>query len=589
MKKILLIFQLLAVCLYLPSCSDNDEAAVVAKPQLISIIPKAAWTGATAVISGVHFSDNAADNQVTINGEPAQVTYATHNRLFITLPQNPDGSYPVCVTVKGQKAEGLSIRYAPAPAEPQLSVMHLMPSMAFVGDEIKIIGQCFSPDVNGNTVTINGVEATVKEATETMLTIVVPDTQEGSYPVVVKVGEKMAEGPKFTYFHVVTLTTASLTPESGRVGQQIVIEGEGFGETAADNAVTINGVEATVLAVTPTTLTIAAPENPAGTYPVVVTVGDKTVSNLQYTYIEEGLTVSTAAGNGTANTVDGNGLLAAIRSPQGIALAPDGSLWIAQQNGKAIRRMDADGNVTTINVDSDILGAPWGCAFSPAGVFTFADKANNKVYTVKPDGTMTEITSNSGFKGPMGVCYDAAGNLYVADRDNKCIHKFTPAGTETTFAVGVKQGPCAVAVDAKGRIYAVNGGDYQAFMIDTDGTVSTLFGNGIKPTAETWSDGEPGNPSQATMGQSFGITIAADGTMYITDLLAFVVRSITPDANGNYTTGTLETIAGTPFVKGKTDGVATKATFNQLGGVAANGDKIYVADNVNHLIRVISK
>lgn len=299
--------------------------------------------------------------------------------------------------------------------------------------------------------------------------------------------------------------------------------------------------------------------------------------------------VTTVAGNGTANTVDGQGTASAIRSPQGIAFDPDGSLWIAQQNGNAVRCMDAEGYVSTVSVTGATLSAPWGCAFAPEGEFTLANKANNTVINIASDGVATPVVSESGFKGPMGVCYDKDGNLYVADRDNKCIHKFTPEGVETTIAVGVKQGPCAVAVDAKGRIYAVNGGDYKVFVIDTDGTVGTLFGNGEKPTADTWSDGTPGDLTGATMGQSFGITIDLDGTMYITDLLAFVVRRLTPDAEGNYSTGILETIAGTPFTKGNADGVANKATFNQLGGVAVKDGRIYVADNVNNLIRVIYK
>lgn len=577
-------------CTWLCGCSDDDDKIVQANPpQLISIIPRAGYTGGTAIISGVFFSENAEENEVTINGVKAQVTAAAHNRLAIVLPENPDGEYSVKLTVKGQTVEGLTFRYAPAPAAPELEVLQLMPSVGYVGDVIKVIGQCFSTVAADNKVTINGTAAEVKEATANMLTIVVPDTKEGTYPVQVTVGDKTVNGPEFRYLHVVTLTTATLSPESGKPGQEIVITGEGFGEKPADNKVTINEVAAEVKAVTPTSLTIIAPENPAGTYPIVVTVGDKTVNNLTYTYVYEGYMVSTVAGSGAAATTDGKGLAAAIRSPQGIAFAPDGTLWIAQQNGNAIRKMDADFNVTTVNVTGGTLSAPWGCAFDKAGMFVVANKANNTVLKMTQDGTGTPITASSAYKGPMGVTYDAAGNLYISERDAKIVRKIAPDGAETTYAVGEKQGPCAAAVDAKGRIYVVNGADYKVYMISADGKVGTLFGTGVKPTADTWSDGKPGDLSEATMGQSFGISIASDGTMYITDLLAFVVRKLTPDANGDYDKGTLETIAGVPFTKGKADGAAAKATFNQLGGVAVAGDKIYVADNANHLIRVISK
>lgn len=591
MKKVLYFLPLLLCSVWLCGCSDDDDDVVsVNPPKLISIIPKAGSTGGTAIISGVYFSENIADNEVSINGAKAEITAAAHNRLVITLPDNPEGSYKVKVSVRGQSVEGLSFRYAPAPAAPELAVLQLMPSSAYVGDRIKVIGQCFSTVAAENKVTINGVEAEVVEATATILTIVVPDTEEGSYPVKVTVGDKTAEGPAFTYLHVVKLTTASMTPESGKPGQEIVITGEGFGEKPEDNAVTINGVAADVTDVTPTTLTIIAPENPGGTYPVVVTVGDSTVDNLQFTYVEEGYMVTTIAGSGAAATTDGQGLAAAIRSPQGIAFAPDGSLWIAEQNGHKIRRMDAALNVTTVDVTGATLNAPWGCTFDNSGAYVVACKGNNSVLKIAQDGAATPITSTEAYKGPMGVTYDAAGNLYVSERDAKLIRKIAPDGTATTIAIGTKQGPCAAAVDAKGRIYVVNGADYKVFMIDVDGSVKTLFGDGVKPTADTWSDGEPGDPSSATMGQSFCITIASDGNMYITDLLAFVVRRLTPDAAGDYTKGTLETIAGIPFTKGKADGSVKSATFAALGSVAVGADgKIYVADNGNNLIRVISK
>lgn len=184
MKKVLYFLPLLLCSVWLCGCSDDDDDVVsVNPPKLISIIPKAGSTGGTAIISGVYFSENIADNEVSINGAKAEITAAAHNRLVITLPDNPEGSYKVKVSVRGQSVEGLSFRYAPAPAAPELAVLQLMPSSAYVGDRIKVIGQCFSTVAAENKVTINGVEAEVVEATATILTIVVPDTEEGSYPV----------------------------------------------------------------------------------------------------------------------------------------------------------------------------------------------------------------------------------------------------------------------------------------------------------------------------------------------------------------------------------------------------------------------
>ena len=67
--------------------------------------------------------------------------------------------------------------------------------------------------------------------------------------------------------------------------------------------VSINGKQATVKVVTATTLTIIAPENPSGTYPVKVTVADKTVENLSFTYEDLSYTVATVAGNSATTVV----------------------------------------------------------------------------------------------------------------------------------------------------------------------------------------------------------------------------------------------------------------------------------------------
>ena len=152
-----------------------------------------------------------------------------------------------------------------------------------------------------------------------------------------------------------------------------------------------------------------------------------------------------------------------------------------------------------------------------------------------------------------------------------------------------KQGPCAIAVDKKGRVLAANGASFKLFMFETDGTKRTIFGNGIKPVAETYSDGEPGDLSKATMGIVFGsLSFDDSGTLYFGDWNCHTIRSLTPDANGDYSKGTLKTIAGLPLKPGKTDGAGQNATFKNPAGLLVNGNIIYVADEQNNLIRSIT-
>ena len=102
------------------------------------------------------------DNEVFINGVQAEIIDATQNRLVIALPNNPEGTYSIKVSVKGEVVEGLKIYYATPQAPPELAVLQVMPSSAYAGDLVTLIGQCFSTVVSENQVTINGVTAEVK-------------------------------------------------------------------------------------------------------------------------------------------------------------------------------------------------------------------------------------------------------------------------------------------------------------------------------------------------------------------------------------------------------------------------------------------
>ena len=369
---------------------------------------------------------------VEINGQKAEINAAANNRLCITLPQNPNGVYTVKVTVRGKSVEGLKITYADAPADPELALLQLMPSTAYAGDEIVLIGQCFSSVASENEVTINGAKAEVKSAEPNKLTIVVPFTEEGTYPVKVKGGDKEVSGPQFTYLHTVTLAATSLTPESGKPGQQVVIYGEAFSTVPEENMVTINGAKAEVVAATSEQLTITVPENPEGTYPVVITVGDKTVNNLSFTYLGVTYSVKTWVGRLRGNaanggTCEGVGTAARFQQPDGLAFAPNGDLWFTDRGTHEIRRVTSDGFVHKVALTGAAIKSPWGAAFSPDGYFVVANKDLKNAVKISQDGVVTEFIT--GLNSPIGVTYDKDGNLYICDRGTNSIKKYDSACT----------------------------------------------------------------------------------------------------------------------------------------------------------------
>ena len=125
----------------------------------------------------------------------------------------------------------------------------------------------------------------------------------------------------------------------------------------------------------------------------------------------------------------------------------------------------------------------------------------NNIIKITQEGTCSVFSTETTFKSPMSVTFDSNGNMYIADRDNKAVKKITSGGTVTNYDMSsLKAGPNCMAVDKKGRIFVGTGGTYQLHMFDTDGTLKTVFGTGVVPTAATYSDGEQNDLSKSNHG-----------------------------------------------------------------------------------------
>ncbi|HEY9001813.1 MAG TPA: NHL repeat-containing protein [Mucilaginibacter sp.] len=103
--------------------------------------------------------------------------------------------------------------------------------------------------------------------------------------------------------------------------------------------------------------------------------------------------VTTLAGNGIAGFADGKGSAALFKYPQGITIDGDNNLYVADGQNNMIRKVDLNGNVTTIAGS----GSP---------------------------GHQDGVGRQATFNYPLGLSTDASGNIYVAD-DNGRIRKIT--------------------------------------------------------------------------------------------------------------------------------------------------------------------
>jgi sugar lactone lactonase YvrE len=197
---------------------------------------------------------------------------------------------------------------------------------------------------------------------------------------------------------------------------------------------------------------------------------------------------------------------AMLNRPKGVALGPDGSLYIADSLNHRVRRIDAAGVITTVAgtgtaghsgdggpATAAQFDRPRTLAFGPAGVLYVLEDEGHRIRRVDPvAGLITTVagTGREGFSGdggpavlarldtPRGLAADRLGNLYIADSGNNRIRRVDPAGVITTIAgtgekgYGGDGGPATEARlnDPRGVLAL----DHQA-AVDTDGATVALL------------------------------------------------------------------------------------------------------------------
>jgi streptogramin lyase len=133
--------------------------------------------------------------------------------------------------------------------------------------------------------------------------------------------------------------------------------------------------------------------------------------------------VETVAGSGEVGRQDGEGSEASFHYPMDIALAGDGTLWIADAGAHSVRSMKANGTVSTLDLASPI-DTPHGIAVGPGGMIYLAEMGRHRILAISPEGTVSVVcgTGEAG-SGPGQLNRPAAvlvhdGGVWVADLDN---------------------------------------------------------------------------------------------------------------------------------------------------------------------------
>ena len=253
--------------------------------------------------------------------------------------------------------------------------------------------------------------------------------------------------------------------------------------------------------------------------------------------------VTTLAGDGINGLIDGPAASSRFNEPFGVATYKNGSVHVADHYNNKLRVIDKVGDVKTVSN----FYLPDGVDLDDNGIIYLADSIYHQITT---------------FDG--GMLKDIAGKLWVPGQDNG------PAASATF------NGPTDIAVDRTGKVYVADTGNHLIRLID-NGIVSTLAGSGKAGSND-------GKGTAATFKYPHGVALDNKGTVYVADRGNHVIRKI------QIKDGEVSTLAGT---LGKGAGyndstTAAAALFYKPTGVAVdNTGKVYVADNGNHLIRMI--
>jgi serine/threonine protein kinase, bacterial len=314
-------------------------------------------------------------------------------------------------------------------------------------------------------------------------------------------------------------------------------------------------------------------------------------------------TVTTFAGSGTQGFADGTKAQASFKFPTGIVINGDGFLFVADKQNNRVRIISPQGVVNTIagtgpagfsnKKDSVTFNFPSSVAVDAAGNVYVADLANSAIREINIQAVVTTFAKNGagvspGFSGPTGVASDAKGNVYVADNGNNLIRKISPQGVVTTVAGdgvrGSQDGTGAGAEFNQPQALAVDSSGNIYVADEGNNLIRKITSQGVVTTvAGSGSAGaQNGTGAAASFNGPAGIAVDASGNLYVADSNNNLIRKIAPD-------GTVSTLAGNGSA-GSTNGVLTASSFKNPQGVAVDQYKrVFVADTGNGLIRMIKQ
>ena len=335
------------------------------------------------------------------------------------------------------------------------------------------------------------------------------------------------------------------------------------------------------------------------------------------------------AGTGAAGTSGdgGSARLAKLDFPVGLAVTPDGSLLIADHHACRVRRVSAkDGTISTVAgstcggggagegdggpATAALLAGPVKAVETIDGVLYIADFTAHRIRRVGADGVISTVagTGEEGctgnqLAGPHDIALAADGSLLIANIGmwtatpeglvHVCdsIQKYTPgSGLQTLVGRQLpsasSMSPQGVAATADGAVYFTpaqavvkrppGGGDDPQHWSGVVAGVPRLYA-GNEPVFA--GDGQPASTSTRFFLPTH-LAVGLDGTVYVIDRSNRRIRTISPAER-------VDTLVGGGDVLPVGDGLAARrAMLGDPSGIALDDERgvLYFADGALHQV-----
>lgn len=266
----------------------------------------------------------------------------------------------------------------------------------------------------------------------------------------------------------------------------------------------------------------------------------------------------TLAGTGTAGFADGSAEQALFNEPIAVAADRQGNVFVADRNNHRIRRIWPDGHVSTLAGSGEAgfmdgpagkarFNQPYGVALDDAEITLYvADYLNHSIRQINlltdevstlagngKAGFADGAGQSAAFNQPYNLRNDGHGGLIVPDQNNHAVRRVGMDGTVNTLAGSGKAGfadgkgrgasfdnPTGAVAAADGYVYVADRNNHRLRRIATDGSVTTLAGNGEAALAD-------GSPATARFNRPIDVT-EREGKLFLSEENNHRIRVVVP-------------------------------------------------------------